>query len=191
MVQFPAGVPGVIDSWSGRQEWNWTANFEAFDSFPRAAVPGGQTPEGTYRFVVDGQRKNGMELTPYHLASAPFTVSRWGGHTATDPKRTDTELSFVVAGKYPRTYNSQFRYVHDDGNQTLCKTCSFRPWASKANVTAVTVHIVRGDTSFDVEATLTAGRWVVPVQAGDVATIQPGGIVDDFGETNSALIALP
>jgi hypothetical protein len=31
----------------------------------------------------------------------------------------------------------------------------------------------------------------VAVQPGDVVTIQPGGIVDDFGETNAAAIALP
>jgi hypothetical protein len=52
----------------------------------------------------------------------------------------------------------------------------------------VTVHIVRGATEFDVAASLVSGRWVVPVQPGDVVTIQPGGIVDDFGETNGMVI---
>jgi hypothetical protein len=191
MVALPSGLPGVLDTWTGAQEWRWTANFEAFDAFPRTVVPGGQTPDGTYRFVVDGHVKDGGTVTPYHLTSAGFNVSRWGGHTATDPQRSANSLSFVVPAKYPRTYTSPFRYIHDDGNQTLCKTCSFRPWASKANFTAVTVHIVRGSTSFDVAASSVSGRWVVPVQAGDVVTIQPGGIVDDFGETNGAAIALP
>jgi hypothetical protein len=192
MVQFPEGIPGALDAWTGSHEWSWTANFEAFDAFPRAAVPGGQTPEGTYRFVVDGQVKTDSEtVSPYHIVSAPFTVSPWGGHTATDAQRTADSVSFVVAGKYPRTYTSPFSFIHDDGNQTLCKTCSFRPWASLANVTSVLVHIVRGPTSFDAAASLVSGRWVVPVQEGDVVTIQPGGIVDDFGETNAAVIALP
>jgi hypothetical protein len=191
MVGLPSGVNGVLNTWTGQQEWQWTANFEAFDAFPRAAVPGGQTPDGMYRFVVDGQSRSGRADQVYHLVSDPFTVAPWGGLTASDPQRTPDSLSFVADAKYPRTYSSQFRYIHDDGNQTLCMTCSFRPWAKSGNVTAVTVHVVRGDTEFDVAATLSAGRWVVAVQPGDVVTIQPGGIVDDFGETNAAEIALP
>ena len=191
MVQFPTGVQGVLNTWTGQQEWQWTANFEAFDAFPRAVVPGGQTPAGTYRFVVDGQIRSGRANQAYHLTSNSFTVAPWGGLTATDAQRTDSSLSFLAAANYPRTYTSPFPYIHDDGNATLCKTCSFRPWAKAGNVTAVTVHVVRGATEFDVAATLTLGRWVVPVQSGDVVTIPPGGITDDFGETNAAVIALP
>jgi hypothetical protein len=191
MVHFPTGVQGVLNTWTGKQEWHWTANFEAFDAFPRAVIPGGQTPAGTYRFVVDGQIRSGSADHAYHLASAPFSVASWGGLTPSDPQRTSSQLSFAADATYPRTYSSQFAYIHDDGNLTLCKTCSFRPWAKTGNVTGITVHIVRGVTEFDVVATLSAGRWVVPIQSGDVLTIQPGGIVDEFGETNAAVIALP
>jgi hypothetical protein len=191
MVQFPIGVQGVLNTWTGKQEWQWTANFEAFDAFPRAVVPGGQTPAGTYRFVVDGQIRSGRANQAYHLASNSFTVAPWGGLTATDAQRTDSSLSFVAAANYPRTYTSPFPYIHDDGDKILCKTCSFRPWAKTGNVTAVTVHVVRGATEFDVAATLTDGRWVVAIQPGDVVTIPQGGIVDDFGESNGATIALP
>jgi hypothetical protein len=105
-----------------------------------------------------------------------------------DPKRTTDEVSFLPDVKYPRTYTSGFPYIHDDGDQTLCKTCSFRPWAKAGTITSATVHIVRGGVPMDVAASLVGGRWVAPVQAGDVVTIEPGGIVDAFGETNGTQI---
>ena len=40
---------GVLKTYAGKQSWLWTANFEAFDAFPRTVIPGGQTPAGTYR----------------------------------------------------------------------------------------------------------------------------------------------
>src|SRR6185295_18689798 len=104
MVDLPDGVKGILDTWTDKQEWRWTANFEAFDAFPRAAVPGGQTPAGTYRFVVDGQIRSGRADQPYHLESAPFTVSPWGGLTASDPQRSADSVSFVADASYPRTY---------------------------------------------------------------------------------------
>ncbi len=191
MVRFPAGAAGVANTYAGQQEWRWTANFEAFDAFPRAAVPGGQTPVGTYRFVVDGQIRTGGANHAYHLVSNAFTVSRWGGLTATAPQRGGSSLSFAVDAKYPRTYSSPFRYIHDDGDKILCRTCSFRPWAQTGTVVVVTVHVVRGTSSFDEAASLVGGRWIVSVQPGDVVTIPAGGIRDAFGETNAAPIPLP
>jgi hypothetical protein len=41
-----------------------------------------------------------------------------------------------------------------------------------------------------VQATFSAGRWVVNAGPGDSVTIPPGGIVDDFGETNGGPITL-
>ena len=188
MVTLPEGLQGVLNTWTGSPEWRWTANFEAFDAFPRAAVPGGQTPSGTYRFVVDGVTKTGGAVEPYHLTSDAFTVTPWQGITVSDLRREgDGSVSFVVDPiAYPRTYSSQFRYIQDDGNQTLCKTCTFRPWARTGTVATATVHVVRAGNGFDLAASLVSGRWVAATQPGDVVTIEPGGIVDDFGETNGA-----
>jgi hypothetical protein len=188
MVRFPAGVPGVAATYSGAQEWRWTANFEAFDAFPRAAVPGGQTPAGTYRFVVDGTIRTGGSDRPYHLESAAFSVSTWRGITVRDARRDGDSVSFVVDPVvYPRTYTSRFRYIRDDSNPVLCRTCSFRPWAKTGNVSSATVHVVRaGGSVEDVAASPLGDRWVAPVALGegDTATIEPGGVLDTFGETN-------
>ena len=39
---------------SGQQRWTWTASMEAYDSYPRADIAGGQVPSGAYRFVIHG-----------------------------------------------------------------------------------------------------------------------------------------
>ncbi|HEX9711206.1 MAG TPA: neutral/alkaline non-lysosomal ceramidase N-terminal domain-containing protein [Actinomycetota bacterium] len=193
MVALPSGVQGVLDTYAGNQEWRWTANFEAFSAFPRTAIPGGQTPAGTYRFVADGTSRSGGADTPYHLESAPFTVSPWNGITAGDPRiEEDGSVSFTVDTAYPRTYDSAFRFIRDDGNQVLCRTCSFRPWASRGEVASATVRVVRAGSSVElVAASLDGERWVAPTALGpgDTAIIDAGGIVDTFGETNAAPVA--
>jgi hypothetical protein len=198
MVQFPSGIQGVLDTYLGNQEWLWTANFEAFIAFPATVVPGGQTPPGTYRFVVKGLIRQGSpnERTnePYHLESAPFTVSPWTGVTVADAKvEPGGSVSFVAAAAYPRTYDSPFRYIEDDGNAVLCKTCSFRPWASSSEIVAATVHVTRADeTTAEVPATLRNGRWIAAtaLRPGDVATVRSGGVVDAAGATNGASVTL-
>jgi hypothetical protein len=194
MVKFPSGVQGVLDTYLGNQEWLWTANFEAFIAFPATVVPGGQTPVGTYRFVVDGLIRQGGSNEPYHLESAPFTVSPWTGVTVSAAKvEPGGSVSFSAAATYPRTYDSPFRYIADDGNAVLCKTCSFRPWASGSTIVAATVHVVRADgTTADVPATLRDGRWVAAtaLKPGDAATIRPGAVVDAAGAANGAKVSL-
>ena len=50
-IAWPQGVPGAAMTYAGQQEWLWTANFEAYESFPARL---GGTPAGAYRFVVNG-----------------------------------------------------------------------------------------------------------------------------------------
>jgi hypothetical protein len=194
MVQFPSGAQGVLDTYLGNQEWKWTANFEAFIAFPSTVVPGGETPLGTYRFVVDGLIRQGGTEEPYHLESDPFTVSPWTGVTVSGAKVTSGgSVSFVAAAAYPRTYESSFRYIADDGDPVLCKTCSFRPWATSSPIVAATVHVVRADgTAVDLPASFVSGRWVAhtAMRPGDVATIRPGAIIASSGATNGALVPL-
>jgi hypothetical protein len=191
MVDLPDGLQGIVAAWTSSQEWRWTANFEAFDAFPRTVIPGGQTPLGTYRFVVDGISRAGGEDAPYHLESDPFTVSQFTGVELLDPRvEPNGSVSFTGA-KYPRTYKSEFRYIQDDKNPVLCRTCSFRPWAQSGAIVTATVHVVRaGGGTSDVPAVFMSGRWVAATALGpgDVATIQPGQLVDEFGETNSTVL---
>jgi hypothetical protein len=193
MVDLPEGLAGALDAYTGRREWRWTASFEAFDAFPRSVIPGGQTPEGTYRFVVEGVLRSGGVDRPYRIASRPFSVSRFEGLVPLDPRREpDGSISFAGV-RYPRTYRSPFRYIRDDGDPVLCRTCSFRPWAQVGEIASLVVHVVRaGGGTADVPAVRTGDRWVAATALGpsDAATIEPGALLDTFGEINGARIAL-
>ena len=191
MVAFPKGAQGVADTYSGSNEWQWTANFEAFDAFPSRL---GQTPEGTYRFVVDGTIRQAGKAAAYSLESDPFTVSPWDGVAVTDGRvEPDGSVSFVASSQYPRTYTSPFRFVKDDGGKAVCKTCTFRPWASGAEIASAVVTVVRaGGAVEQVPATLVDGRWVAPTAlgAGDRATVDTGAVRDVNGETNGTALAI-
>lgn len=193
MVALPAGAAGALDAWTGTHEWRWTAAFEAFDAFPRPVIEGGQVPTGTYRFVVDGVTQAGGANRPYRLTSAPFAVNPWTGVTAGDPRLEPSgAVSFTAASAYPRTYASPFPYVRDDGGTVLCRTCSFRPWASGAEVSSAVVTVTGPHGTRRVTATRQGDRWLAPARlvAGESAVIAPGGLRDAFGETNGTPIAL-
>ncbi len=191
-VQFPSGLPGMLDTYTGSQEWRWTANFEAFIAFPSTVVPGGETPVGAYRFVVDGLIRRGGADEPYHLSSDAFMVAPWTGVTVANAKVSPGgSVSFTAAAIYPRTYESSFAYISDDGDPVLCKTCSFRPWATTAPIVVASVHVLRASgVPVDIPAYFVDGRWVAHanLKPGDVATILPGTVVDRFGATNGSLV---
>ena len=194
VAHLPTGVQSEVATRTGTQEWTWTANFEAFDFFPRTIDPRGpQVPDGEYRFVVDGTRRTGGADKAYHLESSTFRVDRWEGIQVTDLRAApDGSVSFVVPPiVYPRTYKSQIRFVGDDKrtNTPLCFTCAFRPWASTGEVARATVTVVRAGGGVDrVPATLSGGRWVAStaLASGDRAFVDAGGVVDTYGEVNGA-----
>ncbi|HET6816108.1 MAG TPA: hypothetical protein VFH66_02645 [Mycobacteriales bacterium] len=190
-----SGLAGEqLNNRAGRQEWHWRASFEVFDSYPRADVPGGQVPNGTYRFVVDGHIHQAGAATPYELASDPFTVTPWTGITAGDLRRDDaTHVSFVIAPiaypRTPKTTDGIAFYKDDPGFHLICTTCTFRPWATTSTPVSaiVEVHCANGKTK-QVAATYdpSTGRWVATVASGVGVTwtIPAGGIRDAYGETN-------
>jgi hypothetical protein len=193
MVALPEGVAGTVDAWTSAHEWRWTAAFEAFDAFPATVVPGGQVPAGTYRFVVDGVTRTTAGDAPYHLESRPFRVSPWGGVTAGDARlEPGAAVSFSATSAYPRTHASPSPYVRDDGGSVLCRTCSFRPWASGAEVVGATVTITGPAGTRTVPATRAGDRWVAAVDLapGETALLQPGALRDAFGEGNATPIVL-
>ncbi len=192
-VDFPNGTDAFSDTYSGSQEWIWTANFEAFNAFPAGI---GSTPEGVYRFVVDGKIRTGLQGTPYggadtpySLESEPFEVKGWDGVEVTDLRvESDGSTSFTVpAIAYPTSYEGGFPYISTAVNG-FCMQCTFRSWASGADVATALVSVIRADgTTESVPATLVDGRWVAPtaLQAGDVAYVAAGGVTDTYGETNA------
>ncbi|MGH9273098.1 MAG: hypothetical protein ACRDZU_00500, partial [Acidimicrobiales bacterium] len=193
MVALPVGATGTLDAWTGTHEWRWTAAFEAFDAFPTRAVNMGQVPVGTYRFVVKGLTRTGGADRPYRLTSEPFRVSRWTGLTAGDGRaEPDGSITFTATARYPRSYASPFPYVHDDGSNVLCRTCSFRPWASGAEITSAVVTVTGPRGTRLVEAVRSGDRWSAPtyLAKGETAVLAPGALVDAFGETNGSTLTL-
>ena len=183
---------------SGAQKWTWRASFEVFDSYPRADVPGGQIPDGNYRFVIDGHIHAGGAAQKYHLVSDSFTVSRWTGIKVSDLRRdNDSTVSFTVDPiDYPRMPSADHRkgisemYKDDLAGNTFCHSCTFRPWATSGSVAGATVLVTpRNDKkAFTVSASYDAasGRWIasVPKKKGQTVTVQAGGVQDTYGEAN-------
>jgi hypothetical protein len=194
-VEFPRGVPAQLAYRTGQQEWKWTATFEAADFFPRSVATGGQVPAGTYRFVVRGMHRAGGATHSYSLTSAPFRVVRWEGIEVRD-LRVDPAtgaVSFTTSTDYPRTYQSPLRFIGDDNGSPICKTCSFRAWASRIDVDRATVTVRRANRTVEtVPAALVDGRWVAPtnLRPGDRAFVNRGGIVDSYGEINGAAVSI-
>jgi Neutral/alkaline non-lysosomal ceramidase, N-terminal len=136
-VKYPGGadMPAYL---TGGQPWEWTATFEAFVS--RFDVGSGAlaTPAGTYRFVVEGQRREGLPPAPrpYRVESSTFAVRPWSGITADDLRvEPDGTVSFAVGPRhafdvtapggapvhaevgpidYPDTYQSPVRFVKNE-----------------------------------------------------------------------------
>ncbi len=185
----PPGGVDLLTTRTGTQEWIWRAHTEAFDAFPRHDVPGGQIPNGTFRFAVDGNIHTAGKVAPYSLRSKPFTVSPWEGIVAGTPRlEHGHDVSFAVDPiRYPRTYATTLHLIKDDQGKRVCKTCTFRPWATTGTVQSVTVTVVRGDRVVRrVPAALRGGRWhaATAMTNGERAFIARGGVRDTFGEIN-------
>jgi hypothetical protein len=195
ILQMPSGIQGLVDTWTGRQEWRWTASFEAFDAFPARL---GQVPDGTYRFVIDGTIRQDGANAPYHLESAPFDVRPWDGISVRDPQVDGGDVSFVIDPiEYPRTYDSPIRMVRDDGNQRVCKTCSFRPWAATGEVASATVSVLRPKAGGlhevrTVAAQEVGDRWVADtnLRGQEIAVVHRGSVRDTWGEINGTTFAV-
>jgi hypothetical protein len=99
-IRYPEGTDAPSYE-SGGFEWRWTAHFEAFSSFVRASEGNRGTPPGTYRFVVDGRRRQGRSVVAYRVTSDRFEVGAWSGISVND-LRVDRRrrVSFRVG---PRT----------------------------------------------------------------------------------------
>jgi hypothetical protein len=193
-LDMPEGVQGVADSWTGRQEWRWTASFEVFDGRPETL---GQVPDGEYRFVVAGHHREGGETSEYQLESDPFRVTPWEGIDVRDLRiEPDGSASFAVAPiDYPDTYKSPVAFIQMDedwvkGDHLVCHTCSFRPWDDRGDVARAVVTVHRhGGRTVQVPAALRGDRWVTPplrLRPHDRVAVERGGVVDTWGEINGA-----
>ena len=200
-VEFPNGANAFANTYTGNQEWIWTANFEAFNAHPAGI---GSTPEGEYRFVVEGtyRPQPAADLIDYDVTSRPFTVSAWDGigvrNLTVGP---DGSITFDVDTSYPKTYQSEFPYIRSGGKtpggddvikkdelgQPFCTTCSFRPWASSGTVASATVTIEHPSGKTEtVPATCdgTSCRAQATIHPNDRVYVESGGVVDNYGEVN-------
>jgi hypothetical protein len=135
-VDFP-DVGEAVPYLLGNQKWEWTAHFEAFAA--NFATIGGYraTPTGTYRFLVNGQHRQGGRIVPYQIASHSFRVKAWDGITVEDLKLdSDRKVSFRLGPRrvltvpaqgsnpalqaeigpidYPDSYDSPARFIDDE-----------------------------------------------------------------------------
>jgi len=191
-------LSSMPDYRGGSEKWTWRASFEVFDSYPRADVAGGQIPDGTYRFAIDGNIHTGGAAQKYHLDSAPFTVSRWDGIKVSDLRRdSDGTVSFAVDPiTYPVRPAADHRqgidemYKDDRAGNTFCHSCTFRPWATVGSVASAVVVVTgkNGTHPRTVTASYDAasGRWVASVskKKGQTVTVPAGGVRDTYGEAN-------
>jgi hypothetical protein len=201
VIDQPAGVvPSLVDNRTNAQRWTWTASFEAYDAYPRATLAGGQVPAGRYRFAVRGHVQRGGAPVAYSLVSQPFDVRPWAGVSATSlVRRDDGSVAFTTPDVvYPRSYSSPIRFVHDDGGgkpgagSLLCRTCTFRPWATGSEVVSAVVTVLnpQGTRVRTVTAHRSGGGWVADthLNKNEDAVILPGGLRDGYGETNGSVI---
>jgi hypothetical protein len=209
VADLPEGALASGQALAGRREWRWTAAFEAYSAFPSRL---GQTPEGTYRFVIEGHRRAGGVTAPYELESDPFEVSRFEGLAVEGLAVEDGDVVVTTRDSaYPRTYDSPTGVLADDGGvdraraaglpHDVCRTCTFRPWAQTAEVASVTVTVTRPDGASSRHAAVlvaddVAGapdRWVVRGLGrtpGAVFSVEPGDLVDANGEVNGTRAVL-
>ncbi|MES0873070.1 neutral/alkaline non-lysosomal ceramidase N-terminal domain-containing protein [Sinimarinibacterium thermocellulolyticum] len=140
-VEFPDGVPGVLRTYAGMQEWIWTAGFEAYSAHPARL---GSTPPGRYRFCVEGRTRQAFATKNYAFCSEPFTVSVWDGIGIENLSVADDAITFDVAPiVYPRTPGeTAFPFIADNGSARICDTCSFRPWARQGVFDRAVVELV-------------------------------------------------
>jgi hypothetical protein len=189
VVKMPKGLQSQVPYRTNKMQWLWTANFEAADFFPRN-ISGGQVPTGTYRFVINGRRHSGGRTRAYALQSKSFDVRAWDGVALNDLRVDKDTVSFAASVAYPRSYKSSIAAIADDGGKPVCKTCTFRGWASTSDIRTATVTVQRvSGKTLAVPAKLVNGRWVAKVKLakGDSATIERGAVVDANGEFNGAL----
>jgi hypothetical protein len=201
----PAVSSEALNHYTGKQRWTWTANFEVFDSYPRADVPGGQVPDGRYRFVINGNIHRSGQARPYRLKSKPFTVRPWNGLQVRRLRVTRHKASFGVAPiRYPRLpihVPAALKFYSDDkggkpGHSLICMTCSFQPWATTSHVVSAAVEIRHaGKVLRRIPATysLSTHRWSAPITAlrkHQRVVIARGGVRDAYGEINGHRVRL-
>jgi hypothetical protein len=141
-VRWPEGLAGALEAYSGRYEWRWRANFEAYTAFPLRL---GSTAPGRHRFCIEGQRREGGQDQAYAFCSAAFEVQPYQRIAIDPPVHDGTSLRFEVPPVvYPRSYASGFGFIADTGNPRICKTCTFRPWAATGHIAAVEASVAEG-----------------------------------------------
>lgn len=187
-VEFPDGLPGVLRTYAGLQEWIWTAAFEAYSAFPARL---GGTPPGRYRFCVEGRSRHARATQDYAFCSQPFAVAAWDGLGVENVDDGDGAVSFDAKLDYPRSYEgSAFPFVADNGSARICDNCSFRPWATRGVFARAELDVIRHSgrgeklpASCDAEGRNC--RVAATLADGDRATIR---VYDRDGNTGSKVV---
>jgi len=101
-IEYPEGTEAASYE-TGSFEWRWTAHFEAFAAPFRTIEDNRATPAGTYRFVVEGERREEGRVVPYGIESVPFRVRPWDGIEVRDLRvHGDRTVSFKLGPRSER-----------------------------------------------------------------------------------------
>ncbi len=192
-VEFPDGVPGVLRTYVGLQEWVWTAGFEAYSAFPQRFS---STPPGRYRFCVEGHARRSQATQAYAFCSDAFAVSPWDGIGIDAATIGNGSVRFGVPPiVYPHTPGeTAFPFIADNGSTRICDSCAFRPWARYGAFERAEVEITNEITGrsgagerlpASCDATGSACRVDVTLAEGDRVTVR---VFDREGNTGSTVV---
>jgi hypothetical protein len=208
-VEYPSGPDSVPAYLQGGHEWHWTAHFEAFVA-PFDVGSERATPAGTYRFAVEGERRESGEEVPYELTSGKFEVKPWDGIAISGLREeSDGRVSVGVGSEnspfdsdgavgpidYPDSYGGPRKAEFVRWDRTLdrgewfCFTCSFRPWLDAGDAERVQMTFFDPAGGFEtVAATREGDRWVSerPLAEGESAFVGAGCVEDEHGNFNGS-----
>lgn len=141
---------------------------------------------------------DGITATDLRLEADGVSFTVGSTATACPGKTGQAELGRPGPIDLPDSYSSPFRYIECEWRlfkydrpesewQSYCSFCTFRPWADTSEVASAMVRVTRLDGTVErIPATERDGRLHAPVvlYEGDIATIERGGVVDEFGDIN-------
>ncbi len=173
-VATDAGIETLLDHWKQDREDQWAIQWD----IPLDA------PGGFHRFAVRGRWWNAAAVDDYELTSAIFAVQPNAGLSVTAATRVSGTVHVQAAHPAPAgTSNEMARCSAAKQPGVPCP--NFR-WRAPAPTSGTVTALLDG-TEVTGAYDPAAGAYVLGVDApvGTALTVEPGGLVDGYGNTNT------
>ncbi|MBW3619400.1 MAG: hypothetical protein KY461_04095 [Actinobacteria bacterium] len=191
---------------AGQFTWEWTASWEAFVSQVPLPDATGElrraTPAGTYRFVIEGQRRVslGDVVEGYSLESEPFEVAPWRGITVDDLRVEGDQVRVTVGPTTTEVFDGRlWTFGSIDYPQGWAWDEAMTTVADKRSLTEKGHHGEHGERVYyryrdgvaDDQAYCLFCRFQPWLEAGEAAEVwisvrNPGGVVTRHAATPTA-----